>query len=124
MNVETDLELLSAIESILSEQAAHATDERRTDARHHYECTQLLAPFDGDSLPQQADFRQVQCRDLSPSGFSFYTYRQPESDQVVVALGAVPFRFFVAEIIHMSISSDEGGQDFLVGCRFARRLSV
>ena len=124
MNVETDVELLSTIETILSEQAKYAMDERRTDSRRSYDCTQLLAPFDGESLPQQADFRQVQCRELSPSGFSFYTYRQPDSDQVVVALGAVPFKFFIAEIVHMSISSTEGGQDFLVGCQFVNRLGV
>lgn len=124
MNVETDAGLLSTIESILSEQAAHAANDRRNDARRSYECTQLLAPFDGESLPQQADFRQVQCRDLSPAGFSFYTYRQPGSDQVVVALGAVPFKFFIADIVHMSISSTEGGQDFLVGCQFVSRLGV
>ncbi|MBP88766.1 MAG: hypothetical protein CMJ64_18980 [Planctomycetaceae bacterium] len=116
------MELLSTIELLLSEQGVDPVEERRSGDRRHYECTQLLAPFDQQHLPQQADFRQVHCRDLSPSGFSFYSYRRPDTDHVVVALGAIPFKFFVAEIVHANVVDGENGQEFFIGCRFVRRL--
>lgn len=117
-----DAELVSTITALLAEQATLDTDERRGEERRCYGCVQLLAPYDGETLPVQSDFRQVRCRDLSPAGFSFLSYRQPRTNFVVIALGAVPFKFFAAEIVHISLSEDEHGQDFLIGCRFVTRL--
>lgn len=123
MTALTESDLFETISELLAEQTALGGDERRAGERRNYDCIQLLAPYDADSLPLQEDFRQVQCRDLSPKGFSFLSYRQPETDHVVVALGTVPFKFFVAKIIHSSPSENELSQNFLVGCRFVRRLS-
>ncbi len=123
MTALTESDLFETISELLAEQDAMYGDERRTGARRSYDCIQLLAPYDTNRLPQQEDFRQVQCRDLSPRGFSFLSYRQPETDHAIVALGAVPFKFFVAKIVHSSPSESEQNQNFLVGCRFVRRLS-
>lgn len=117
-----DAELVTTISKLLSEQEALGNDERRVEERRQFGCVQLLAPYDGDTLPSQADFRQVQCRDVSPTGFSFLTYRQPNTNHVVVALGAVPFKFFAAEIAHVSLAETESTQNFLVGCKFVQRL--
>ena len=62
------------------------------------------------------------CRDLSSTGFSFVSYRQPQTDYVIIALGAVPFKFFVAEIAHVSRAETLNTTNFLVGCRFLRRV--
>jgi len=35
----------------------------------------------------------------------------------------VPFKFFVAKIVHSGLSESEQSQNYLVGCRFVRRLS-
>lgn len=123
MTALTESDLFETISELLAEQNAICDDERRTGQRRSYECVQLLAPYDATLLPLQEDFRQVQCRDLSPKGFSFLSYRQPATDHVVVALGAVPFKFFVAKIIHSSPSENESSQNYLVGCRFVRRLT-
>lgn len=123
MTIATDVGLFTTVQSALSEQRFASEEDRRTGERRRYECTQLLAPYDARTLPQQADFRQVQCHDLSPTGFSFYSYRKPETENVVIALGAIPFKFFVAEIIHMSRSEEGDGRNFLIGCHFLQRLT-
>lgn len=123
MTALTEADLFETISELLAEQNAISGDERREGPRRSYDCIQLLAPYDASLLPRQEDFRQVRCRDLSPRGFSFLSRRQPTTDHVVVALGAVPFKFFVAKIIHSSPSENESSQAYLVGCRFVRRLA-
>jgi len=123
MTALTEADLFQTISELLAEQHAGCGDERREGARRSYDCIQLLAPYDTDRLPKQEDFRQVQCRELSPRGFSFLSDRQPTTDHVVVALGAVPFKFFVAKIIHNRPSEDQLSRGYLVGCRFVRRLA-
>ncbi len=123
MTALTESDLFETISELLAEQNALGSDERRAGERRNYDSVQLLAPYDANLLPLQEDFRQVQCRDLSPKGFSFLSYRQPETDHVVVALGSVPFKFFVAKIMHSSPSESELNQNFLIGCRFVRRLN-
>ena len=123
MTALIEADLFQTISELLAEQNPVSGDERREGTRKSYDCIQLLAPYDANRLPQQEDFRQVRCRDLSPNGFSFLSYRQPSTDHVVVALGAVPFKFFVAKIVHSGPSEKTLGQDYLVGCRFVRRLA-
>jgi hypothetical protein len=123
MTALIEADLFDTISDLLAEQEAASDDERRGGDRREYEHIQLLAPYDSSTLPKQEDFRQVQCRDLSPSGFSFVAYRRPTMEHVVIALGAIPFKFLVAKIVHSSPSECELNQDFLVGCRFVRRLT-
>lgn len=122
MIANNDAELITTVSALLAEQDRVGHDERRVAERRVFECVQLLAPFDGDQMPSQEDFRQVLCRDLSATGFSFVTYRQPPTDFVIIALGAVPFKFFVAEIAHTSRAETANTTNFRVGCRFVRRL--
>ena len=123
MSALIEADLFDTISELLAEQNSIRGDERREGARRSYDCIQLLAPYDANCLPKQEDFRQVQCRDLSPRGFSFISYRQPATQHVVVALGSVPFKFFVAQIVHSGFSESELGQNYLIGCRFVRRLT-
>ena len=122
MVANNDAELITTVDALLAEQDRLGHHERRIAERRLFECVQLLAPFDGDEMPAQEDFRQVLCRDLSSTGFSFVTYRQPQTDYVVIDLGAVPFKFFVAEIAHTSRAETPNTTNFLVGCRFLRRV--
>ena len=120
--VDFDVALFESIASLIREQNQATTRNRRGNDRHAYPCVQLLAAFDGTRLPSQAEFRQVLCHDLSPQGFSFLSDCRPEASHVVVALGQVPFRFFVAEVMHVRPTETEQGHDYLIGCRFVRRL--
>ena len=121
--VESDAHLYREISDLLSEQRGLLGSDRRNDDRRPYECQQLVAPYDGETLPRQDEFRQERCNDLSATGFSFVTARRPATSQIVVALGKVPFTFFVAEIVRIHDTESEFGDEFFVGCQFMHRVS-
>jgi hypothetical protein len=99
--------------------AAEPTEQRSSE-RRAFSCLQLLAPFDGARMPSQAEFAPQRCHDLSPSGFSFWRNQRLCPQQVIVALGEVPFSFFVAEIIRQDWQPQHNA--WLIGCRFIRRI--
>jgi len=121
---DAEFELFRTVGDLLNEQRGQSDSERRNQVRRPYQCVQLLAPYDGNKLPVQADFRQVQCQDLSENGFSFMSYRRPDTRWVIVALGAVPFLFFAAEIVHIGSVDVHPEYEFQVGCRFTRRVTA
>jgi hypothetical protein len=96
--------------------------ERRAANRQPFDCTQLLAPFRGDRLPSQAEFRPVVCQDLSAGGFAFLSPDRIDFDELIVALGQVPFRFFAARVQNESCVRARGRQAYRVGCRFTGRI--
>jgi hypothetical protein len=96
-----------------------APRNRRSQTRSPYDCVQLIAPYDGQKLPRQADFRHVVCRDISTSGVSFVVPHALPTERVIVALGTVPFSFLIAEVVRSELTDD--GEVF-VGCRFVERL--
>lgn len=114
-----DATFFDMIHRLLGEQDEPPPAERRQGSRRPFDCVQLLAPYEG-ALPAQADFRLVRCQDISPHGFSFVAEREPHYRFVIVALGTIPFTFFVAEI--MRVTPQDFGAPLLVGCRFVRRL--
>jgi hypothetical protein len=121
--IETSAALFEALHELLEEQLETAADRRQT-ARHAYECIQLLAFYDGRNSPGQADFRGVLCCDLSPGGFSFFADEAPRLPFVIIALGAIPFKFFVARVLRVRPAESEGNAGHLVACRFLRRIST
>jgi len=120
--VEADAELYREITELLNEQRALLGSDRRADDRRPYDCLQLVAPFDGKSLPGQEAFRQKRCGDLSTSGFSFFSGRRPLTSQIMVALGQDRFLFFVADIVHVHEVKSADGEEFFIGCHFVKRV--
>lgn len=118
---EDDARLYSLVHDALAQNEAESS-ERREGRRGVFSCVQLVAPYDGGELPQQADFFHVECCDLSTSGFSFVVPTAPKTDRLVVALGRVPFQFFIAEIVNRRpvVSAEEGV--FRIGCQFRQRI--
>ena len=98
-----------------------AVNERAAD-RRAFDCQQLLAPFDGIRLPSQSEFRAVSCQDISAGGFSFILTERAEFEQVVVALGQVPFKFFTANLQNQSRVRIKGRPCYRIGCRFTGRI--
>ncbi len=96
--------------------------EHRHSTRKKFTCIQLVAPYDGRQMPSQAEFQQQICHDLSPTGFSFWQEKPLAPTHLIVALGEVPFLFFVAEIVHQAYEplGEPGG--WRIGCRFIRRV--
>ena len=116
-----DAEFFGTIHELLEEQSQKMTNRRGAE-RQAFECTQLLAPYDGTTLPNSADFLPVLCHDISPTGLSFYAPQRPDYQLVVVALGNIPVRFFAAEVKRITPSNQKDSKRFLVGCKFVQRL--
>ncbi|MGE0760008.1 MAG: hypothetical protein AB7F89_04305 [Pirellulaceae bacterium] len=115
--------LFQSIAALIHEQRQGTQRDRRDIARHPYRCIQLIAEFDGQNLPEQHEFQQVQCHDLSPQGFSYVTNRRPDTRHLVVALGRVPFKFLVAEVVRVAPRDPSSPLEFQIGCRFMRRIT-
>lgn len=96
--------------------------ELRRSTRKKFTCIQLMAPYEGRRMPAQAEFQPQLCHDLSPTGFSFWQQKPLAVSHLIVALGEVPFLFFVAEIVHQAYEplGEPGG--WRIGCRFIRRV--
>jgi len=121
-----DTEFLENVHQLIRENAAEAEPtaaaERRQHERRAFRHVQLIAPYDGRRLPSQAEFEQLVCEDVSQSGLAFRSRRFPQTKQVIVALGQVPFKFFSAQIVHIAKEHREDGMNYLIGCRFTARL--
>jgi hypothetical protein len=113
-------DLIEAEKALAGDQCTPA--EQRAADRQQFDCQQLLAPFDGIRLPNQSEFRQVVCQDLSPGGFSFVMPNCVDFEEVVVALGQVPFKFFTARVQNQSRIRQRGRFAYRVGCRFTGRI--
>lgn len=116
--------LFELVHALLEESKGVQFGQRRANERAKYDCVQLIAPYDGYTMPTQAEFRRAHCRDLAPGGFSFFAEQPPETEQLIVALGAVPFSFFIADVVRVKQSDVDHTGSYLVGCRFLERLST
>lgn len=121
--------------------------DRRSETRASYRVVQRVAPWDGTRFPDESEFLQVQCHDLTRAGFSFLAPAEPQFRTLVVEFVAAPDRLYVAAQVLRSVpvvchSSGEltrksgleaspllperhgetGRPMFLVGCRLTRRL--
>jgi hypothetical protein len=105
-----------------AEMSARLSRESRSARRRPYECAQLVAPMIGDNPPAQGAFTLVQCRDISPGGFSYFADEHPKHDRVVIALGLAPFSFFIAEIVRVEQPERTTDWRWLVGCQILQRL--
>lgn len=119
----SDAAFFDLVHSLLEADKQDVSAERRETPRTAYDCVQLMAPYDGKTLPVQAGFFKVRCYDISPRGFSFFAFDVPSFDKVVVALGAIPFTFVTAEVINAIPVNDEAGK-YRVGCEFISRLDT
>ena len=68
------------------------------------------------------DFQLVRCHDLSTSGISFYWPTAPNFDHVIVALASPKGTTRV--LAHVVFNGQQPGEpgEYLIGCRFVRRL--
>ncbi len=119
-----DVHLFDLIHELLEQSRGYQVGERRGEPRTPYDCVQLVAPYDGVNMPTQAEFRRAHCRDLASGGFSFFAESPPEEERLIVALGSVPFSFFVAEVVRVKRADVDLTGTYLVGCRFVERLET
>ncbi|MBW3599156.1 MAG: GAF domain-containing protein [Planctomycetes bacterium] len=97
--------------------------EKRTRARRLFPYVQRVAAWAGGRLPRPRDFLEVQCRDISATGFSFFVERRPRYDRIVVAFGPDENPVHVvAEVRHVTPHEPTGDAQFIVGCEFLARV--
>ena len=118
----SDVNLYSAIHQVLEAEQASDAAERRVGRRHSYRCIQLIAPILGGRLPNQSQFQPVQCDDLSSSGLAYLSEEPAESEQLIVALGVVPFMFIKTQVVRHEQVVRGGRAMFRVACRFVSRI--
>jgi hypothetical protein len=128
----------------LGDGAGVSLDERRGTPRHAYSVSQKVAPYDGRWFPAPDEFVDVQCHDLTQSGFSFLLSRRPAFKSIVASFqGPDETLFFEAEVVQISraLVQPEGEIEvfgdrtpsasairpgakpaLLIGCKFVRRL--
>jgi PAS domain S-box-containing protein len=107
-----------------STRAPIVIDDRRYCPRRAYPYRQAIGyVFDG-RLPDKADFQRVECNDIAPSGFSFFSAGPPQSDTLVVALGNHPrLTYLSAQVIHATRVQRNGQTAFLIGCAYLGRVN-
>lgn len=99
--------------------------DRRSRARREYPYIQLIAPLPADRVPQEAEFRETRCHDISSRGFSFLSVSVPQYDEVVVAFGTRQSAVYLtADIRHATPTEIDGRQMYIVGCRYTGRIAA
>ncbi len=144
---ELDADFFNLIHQLASAAGEDGPAERRHERRRSFLSSQRIAPRRGPGVPDESQFFEVPCHDLSRGGFSFFFPSRPDFDSLAVAFGTPPeVIYMAAEVAHcedvLVDSSGEvrpvGGpgeqcdqQDLdgrtatpmvMVGCRFNGRL--
>jgi PAS domain S-box-containing protein len=98
--------------------------DRRRMKRRPFPYKQILAPVVSGRMPSPEMFREVRCQDLSSQGFSYYAPDIPDYQQLIVAFGKKgSLIYLTAEIVHVSPSTVDGEDMFVVGCRYTGRTT-
>jgi hypothetical protein len=109
------------LDSLMPVMAAIDTDRRQSE-RHSFPAVQRVQPCGRNGMPLDGDFQLVRCHDLSTSGISFYWPTAPNFDHVIVALASPNGTTRV--LAHVAFQGRQPGDhgEYLIGCRFLRRL--
>ena len=119
-----DAKFYSLVHSVLESERRRDLADRRGGRRHAYRCLQLIAPAHEARLPDKSEFRQVQCVDLSSSGFAYLATEEPPSDRLIVVLGLEPFICLLADVVRQEEVVHEGQRMHRVACRFSGRVEA
>jgi hypothetical protein len=103
---------------------AHQGTELRRAKRFSYIRKQAIAPVTGDDLPGASAFVEVLFRDISTTGFSFYTAEEFPVERLMAKLGSPPDMVTVlARVVRQNECWQDGQWVFHVGCEIERRLN-
>ena len=75
--------------------------DRRKHRRESFPAMQRIAPRRGTKMPDESEFFEVQCHDLTRAGFSFFLPEQPDFDSLVATFSGDSAVIYVsAEIVN------------------------
>jgi PAS domain S-box-containing protein len=105
--------------------AAASGRELRTSPRRTFQFQQSIAPMYGSTLPSRNKFFEVNCKDISAGGISFFLSQHPDFTSLLVALGRPPgVTYFTARVVRVTEVQENGKTQFMVGCRFIGRVHL
>jgi hypothetical protein len=144
---EIDAGFYNLIHRLVASSERPAACERRDRLRHAFRWRQRVAALSKPGVPDESEFIDVQCCDLSRQGFSFLFPGPPDFHMLVASFGRPPEVIYVsAEVVRTTSvlahtsgdiepcaaadaeprpaeSDDERPAPMvLVGCRFLQRL--
>jgi hypothetical protein len=144
---EIDASFYGLIHRLAGSQLQDEPAERRRTARHPFSVVQWIAPRRGSHFPDDHEFLEVRCHDLSRAGFSFFLPIRPDFRALVAAFGTPGQLVYVgAEVLRCHsvlvypsgelerIDPGDGGASqgprsqtarpmVLVACQFTKRLT-
>lgn len=147
LNSQIDAGFYNLIHQLSGSGRWHAVSERRDIKRQPFSSVQRIALRRGPDLPDDSEFVEVHCHDLTRQGFSFFLPSRPSFDTLVAAFGSPPeIIYLAARVSHWEdVAIDAAGRlhyldrqsdgqrqtllaasgatgMVLVGCRFTERL--
>lgn len=97
---ELDANFFNLIHRVLAEQKK-ASHNRRSCDRRAYEAFARIALPRGLDLPDEAEFFEVQCQDLTRRGCSFLLPYCPDFGELIISFGAPPNAIYLAaQVVH------------------------
>jgi PAS domain S-box-containing protein len=101
--------------------AGKHSDRRQRD-RRAFPYVQQIAPLVEGQPPENHQFRPMRCRDISPTGFSFFSPTPPDFQDLIVALGGESTTtYLAARVMHATIIERDNKVAYIVGCRYLSR---
>ena len=77
----------------------------------------------GSMLPTDANLMEVECDNVSRSGFAYWIHNPPAQSELLVVFGEAPNQVRVrARVVHWKVADHNGRLRTLVGCQFVGRL--
>ena len=105
-------------------QAAGPSNRRKRD-RRLFPFVQMIAPLVDGTPPQEHQYQPYQCRDISPTGFQFFSPNPPAFKNLMLALGSDgSVTYLSARVMHSTQIKRNGKQVHVVGCQFHSRIKL
>ncbi len=141
---EIDASFYNLIHQLSDSLQQDETADRRGNRRQVFQTIHRIAWRRGTDMPDESEFFEVHCHDLTSSGFSFFLPSKPNFDFLVAAFGVPPSVIYLdAKVLHcddvlvhpsgLIERVEHAGRQaadvqtatpmILVGCRFVRRLA-
>jgi hypothetical protein len=97
--------------------------ELRSAPRFPFPHAQPITLDSDNGVPDASQFFDVQFRDISTSGFSFYLPHRIATNRIIARLGVGPNTVLVlARIVHQTEVPSGDGATFRIGCQIIRRV--
>src|SRR5262249_42878505 len=98
---------------------------RRTRDRRLFPFVQMIAPLVDGTPPDEHQYQPYQCRDISPTGFQFFSPNPPAFKNLMLALGNEgSVTYLSARVMHSTQIKRNGKAAFVVGCQFHSRIKL